>query len=67
MALNMHFIYFYVMFFRKEITVRRETSWRGIENLLPLELLNMLLGEQLPEHKGRQAQQQEHPWHSGDC
>lgn len=27
----------------------------------------MLLEEQLPEHKGRQAQQQERPWHVGDC
>lgn len=36
------------MFFRKEITLRRET-------LLPLELLNMPRGEQLQEHKGRQA------------
>lgn len=43
------------MFFRKEATVRRETPWRGRETLLPLELLNMLFGTQLPEPEGRQA------------
>lgn len=43
------------MFFRKETTVRREAPWRGRETLLPLELLNTLLGEQLPEQRGRQA------------
>lgn len=43
------------MFFRKEMTLRRETPYGGKETLLPLELLNMPRGEQLPENKGRQA------------
>lgn len=55
MVLNMYFIHLCVMFFRKQMIVGRETPWRGRETLLPLELLNMLLGKQLPEHKGRQA------------
>jgi len=53
----MYFIHLYVMFFRRAMTVRRETPWRGRETLLSLELVALLLGKQLPEHKGRQAGQ----------